>query len=102
MKWDGMAGRNYDYQDGDIFKWKNRNIAELKHEVSDKCSYWHILIHDLGERDMFLGYDKDLPQKLLDDICEVFYSAIVIGLVYNQKVEDAALGSIPVIASSKG
>lgn len=96
MKWNGMQGRNYDYKDGDDFIWQDRKLATLIHHDDGCCHYWTIRVYDAREREMFLGYDKDLPQEKLDDICEVFYNGIVWGLVFNSKIESAARQSIPV------
>ena len=95
MRWNGMQGRYYDFKDGDNFMWKGRKLATLIHHDSDDCHWWTIQVYDEGEREMFLGYDADLPQDKLDDICQIFYNGIVWGLVYNHKTEEAALKSIP-------
>ena len=97
MRWNGMQGRYYDFKDGDNFMWKDRKLATLiHHNGSDGCNWWTIQVYDEGEREMFLGYDADLPQEKLDDICQIFYNGIVWGLVFNSKTESAALKSIPV------
>ena len=96
MRWNGMQGRYYDFKDGDNFMWKDRKLATLIHHNEDDCHWWTIQVYDEGEQEMFLGYDKDLPQEKLDDYCQVFYSGIVLGLVYNRKTEEAAFKSIPV------
>ncbi len=95
MRWDGMSGRNFDFKDGDKFMWRGRELATLVHHDNGDCKWWTIQAHDEGEREMFLGYDKDLPQKTLDDICQVYYSALVTGIVYTRKTEEAAFASIP-------
>ena len=95
MRWNGMQGRYYDFKDGDNFMWKGRKLATLIHHNGDDCQWWTIQVYDEGEREMFLGDDKDLPQNVLDDVCQVFYNGLVWGLVYNSKVESAALKSIP-------
>lgn len=95
MRWDGMAGRNFDFKDGDDFMWQGRKLATLVHHENDGCAWWTIKMYDEGEREMFLGYDKDLPQNTLDDICQVFYSALVTGIVFTRKTEEAAFASIP-------
>lgn len=95
MRWNGMAGRYYDYKDGDDFMWQGRKLATLIHHDNENCKWWTIQIYDEGKREMFLGYDKDLPKNLLDDVCEVFYSALVTGIVFTRKTEEAAFKSIP-------
>lgn len=98
MRWDGMAGRNYDFKDGDDFMWQGRRLATLIHHDNEDCQWWTIQMYDEGECEMFLGYDKDLPQETLDDICQVFYSALVREIVFTSKIQDAAYKSIPVLA----
>lgn len=96
MKYDGMAGTYFDFKDGDELTWKGRLLATLKKSGEGDCAWWHLELKDLGERDMFIGYANKMSQKELDDCVNVFYTGLVIGLVFNEKTEAAALSSIPV------
>lgn len=95
MKYNGMSGVYYDFKDGDQLTWKGRLLATLKKSGEGDCVWWHLEIKDLGERDMFVGYANELDQKHLDDCVNTFYTGLVIGLVFNEKTEAAALSSIP-------
>ena len=95
MRWDGMQGRYYDFKDGDNFMWQERKLATLSRHKNGECSWWEIHMYNECESNMFLGYDKDLPQSLLDDICQVFYVGITKGLVFTSETERAAFKSIP-------
>lgn len=97
MRYNGMQGRYYDFKDGDNFMWKERKLATLIHHDDGDCHWWTIQVYDEGEREMFLGYDAELPQEKLDDICQIFYNGIVWGLIFNRATESAALCSIPVV-----
>lgn len=96
MTFDGMSGVYFDFQDGDELTWKGRLLATLKKSGEGDSAWWHLEIKDLGERDMFIGYANKMSQKELDDCVNVFYNGLVIGLVFNEKTESAALSSIPV------
>lgn len=95
MKFDGMSGVYFDFQNGDELTWKGRLLATLKKSGEGESAWWHLEIEDLGKRDMYIGH-ASMPQKELDDCVNVFYTGLVIGLVFNEKTESAALGSIPV------
>ena len=96
MRYDGMKGVYYDFKDGDQLFWQDRLLATLKKSGEGECVWWHLEIKDLGERDMFLGYANKMSQKELDDCVNVFYTGLVIGLVFNRETEAAAFKSIPV------
>ena len=96
MRWNGMQGRYYNFKNGDDFIWQDRKLASLIHHDEGDCHWWTIQAYDVNEREMFLGYDKDLSQDKLDDICQVFYNGIVWGLIFNSEIEITARQSIPV------
>lgn len=94
MKYNGMTGTYYNFADGDELTWKGRLLATLKKSGEGDGAWWHLEIKDLGERDMYIG-DGAISQKDLDDCVNVFYTGLVIGLVFNEETEAAALSSIP-------
>ena len=96
MRYDGLKGVYYDFKDGDVLTWRERKLGTLIHEQRDECDWWHLVLTDSCERDMFIGYGKEMTQKNLDDCVNVFYRGLTIGLVFNQEMEDTAFRSIPV------
>ncbi len=95
MKFNGMSGVYYDFKDGDELTWKGRLLATLKKSGEGDDAWWHIEMTDEGLRDMYIG-SGNMSQKDLDDCVNVFYTGLVIGLVFNSKMEATALKSIPV------
>jgi uncharacterized protein (DUF427 family) len=83
----------FDYEDGDELKMFGKVIATVKHTTGD-CNYWHITIKDEIERDMFIGYDKDLTQAQIDDCINVFWNAMEVAFTFNQSIKAVAIKTL--------